>query len=174
MKFIVNFLFDSLIILMDKVQKYKYNKYKTKYHIDKTFKFNGSGILFNGEGEIRCGKNSYIGIGSSISSNKGYHVFIGANCAISHNVRLYNNSYISNQDFNVFPRQVKYGSIEIGDGVWIGANVVILPGVTIGNNSIIGANSVVNIDIPPYAIASGIPCKVLKFKTNDGTEEACV
>lgn len=52
--------------------------------------------------------------------------------------------------------------VRIGNGCWIGERAVILPGVTIGEKSIIGANSVVTKDIPPYSIAVGIPAKVIK------------
>ena len=52
--------------------------------------------------------------------------------------------------------------ITVGDDVWIGANVSVLPGVTIGSNTIIGAGSVVNKDIPSNVVAVGNPCKVLK------------
>ena len=52
--------------------------------------------------------------------------------------------------------------ITIGDNVWIGGNVVVLPGVTIGNNSVIGAGSVVTKDIPAGVIAYGNPCKVIR------------
>ena len=46
--------------------------------------------------------------------------------------------------------------------MWIGGNVVVLPGVTIGNNVVIGAGSVVNKDIPSNTVAVGNPCKVIK------------
>ncbi len=52
--------------------------------------------------------------------------------------------------------------VVIGDRVWIGANAVILPGVTIGENSVIGAGSVVTKDIPANVLAVGAPCKVLR------------
>ena len=52
--------------------------------------------------------------------------------------------------------------ITIGDKVWIGANVTILPGVTIGDETVIGAGSVVTKDIPARVIAVGNPCKVLR------------
>lgn len=172
----MNFFIKKIIIYLAKkiikvLQKDTYEDYRKKYQIDDSFIFNGSGIQFNGDGVIVCGKKSYIGIGSTISSNKGYHVIIGSNCAISHNVRFYNNTYKSDHDFNIFPRPIKYGSIEVGDGVWVGANVLILPGVKIGENSVVGANSVVVNDIPPFAVASGIPCKVIRYKKIDGTSE---
>ena len=52
--------------------------------------------------------------------------------------------------------------ITVGDNVWIGGNVVVLPGVTIGSNSVIGAGSVVTKDIPSNVVAVGNPCKVIK------------
>ena len=56
----------------------------------------------------------------------------------------------------------KAGSIRIGRGSWVGQNVVIAPGVSIGEMCIIGANSVVNKDVPPYSIALGAPAVPIK------------
>ena len=52
--------------------------------------------------------------------------------------------------------------VHIGNNVWIGANAVVLPGVTIGENSVIGAGSVVTKDIPPNVVAVGNPCRVIR------------
>ena len=52
--------------------------------------------------------------------------------------------------------------IKVGNNVWIGGNVVVLPGVTIGDNVVIGAGSIVNKSIPPNSVAVGNPCKVIK------------
>lgn len=52
--------------------------------------------------------------------------------------------------------------VHIGSNVWIGANAVVLPGVTIGDNTVIGAGSVVTKDIPANVIAVGNPCRVLR------------
>ena len=57
------------------------------------------------------------------------------------------------------------GPTRVGDNVWCGANVVITSGVTIGRRSVIGANSVVTTDLPPYSIAAGAPAKVLREVT---------
>jgi acetyltransferase-like isoleucine patch superfamily enzyme len=54
------------------------------------------------------------------------------------------------------------GPTRIGDNVWCGANVVITSGVTVGARSVIGANSVVTSDIPPFSIAAGAPARVLR------------
>jgi len=57
--------------------------------------------------------------------------------------------------------------VNIGDNVWICAGAIILPGVTIGANSVIGAGGVVTKDIPPNSLAVGNPCKVIRNLTND-------
>lgn len=59
--------------------------------------------------------------------------------------------------------------INIGSDVWIGANVYIKDGITIGHGAIIGAGSIVTKDIPPYAIAGGVPAKVIRYRFNDET-----
>jgi acetyltransferase-like isoleucine patch superfamily enzyme len=52
-------------------------------------------------------------------------------------------------------------AVEIGDGAWLGENVVVCPGVTIGRGAVIGANAVVREDVPEYALAVGIPAHVV-------------
>lgn len=56
----------------------------------------------------------------------------------------------------------KTGSIRVGRGAWIGARAIILPGVTIGECSVIGAGAVVNKDVPSYSMAVGVPAKTIK------------
>jgi len=142
----------------------RYNKMREKYKIDVSFRFNGEGILFYGDGEIICGSNSYIGSLSTILAKKGQKVFIGKNCTLSHNLRAYTSSSNVDQDWNLEERTEKRGDIIINDGVWIGANVFINPGITLGKNAVIGANSVVTKDVPENAIYGGVPAKLIRFK----------
>jgi maltose O-acetyltransferase len=84
-------------------------------------------------------------------------VIIGNNCSFS-----YRNMIItSSHDFDNFSTAWA-AQVTIGDNVWITTNVIILPGVSIGNNSVIGAGSVVTGDIPSGVFAAGNPCKVIK------------
>jgi len=155
-------IFDTLI---NNHLEYEYNRFRKKYDISDSFKLNGKGIRFYDDGRIECGENSYIGELSTIQSSEGYLVKIGKSCAISHNVRIYTFTNISNQDFSKEIKDSYKANVIIEDFVWIGANVFICPGVTIGKNSIVGANSVVTKDVPPFTIVGGVPAKVLKYKT---------
>lgn len=85
----------------------------------------------------------------------GDNVFIGPNCGF----------YTSGHPLEAEPRNkgLEYAyPIKVGNNVWIGGNVAVLPGVTIGDNCVIGAGSIVTKDIPPYSVAVGNPCKVIK------------
>ena len=54
--------------------------------------------------------------------------------------------------------------VEIGNDVWIGADAIILSGVKVGDGAVIGAGAVVSKDVPPYAIAGGVPAKIIKYR----------
>lgn len=144
-------------------QSYIYQTYRANYKLDPTFKFNGKDIIFYGEGDIIIGKNTYVGLYSTVQAVKDCFVKIGSGCSISHNVRIYTGSY--DPDSNLVDRKSsKKGSVTIGDYVWIGANVFINPGISIGDNSIIGANSVVTKDVPANSIFGGVPAKLIRYK----------
>lgn len=108
------------------------------------------------------GDNSGIGINCRISSmcTIGKNVLMGPNCIIyTQNHRFDEcNIPIINQGY----QDVK--PVYIGDDVWIGSNVTILPGVRIGNHCIIGTGAIVTKNIPDWAIAAGNPAEVKKFR----------
>ena len=88
-------------------------------------------------------------------------VKIGDNCMLAPNVAIYTAGHPIHPDTR--RSLYEYGKpVTIGDNVWIGGNAVVLPGVTIGSNSVIGAGSVVTRDVPPWSIAVGNPCKVVR------------
>ena len=59
-------------------------------------------------------------------------------------------------------RKNRYAPIKIGDHVWIGSNATVLPGVTIGDWSVVAAGAVVRQDVPPMTVVGGVPAKILK------------
>ena len=133
---------------------------------------------------------SYIGYGSYLASNANIQkAKIGRYCSIGPNVKCIfgkhptttfvithpsffslkppvNVSYSTTQQFKEHAEPFKFKgknySIEIGNDVWIGANVAIMDGVSIGDGAIIAANALVNKDIAPYTIVGGIPGKPIK------------
>ncbi len=134
--------------------EHTYDDYRKKHELDKTFRFNGHGILFYGDGRICAGRNSYIGRYSSIHTRKGYDVKIGENCKISHNVKIYTSSLDVMKLYFKGIKEKKRGSVIIGDNVWIGSNAYIGPGVTIGKNAAIGANAVITSNVKENEIVS--------------------
>lgn len=97
--------------------------------------------------------NAYLMDGGTITIGK--HCFIGPNCGMY----TANHPAIAEQRNQGLEQALP---IKIGDHCWLGGNVTILPGVTIGSNTIIGAGSVVTKDIPDHVIAVGNPCRVLR------------
>lgn len=147
--------------------KNQQKEYRKKYEIDPSFKFNGVHIHLYGDGQIILGKDSYIGDFSTIQSSPDHKVVIGKKCSISHNVRVYTESNVADQDFSLGKLITKTGDVVIEDYAWIGANVFINPGVVIGRNSVVGANSVVVKDLPANGVYGGVPAKLLKTKTSN-------
>lgn len=127
-----------------------------------------------------CGENCYIEppfhanwggrhlhFGNSVYANFNLtavddtHIFVGDNTMIGPNVTL------ASAGHPVLPklREKAYQynlPVKIGKNCWLGAGVVVLPGVTIGDGSVIGAGSVVTKDVPPFVVAYGNPCKVVR------------
>ena len=92
-------------------------------------------------------------------------VRIGDNAQIAPNVSIYTAGHPIHPDSR--NSGYEYGiEVSIGDNVWIGGNAVIMPGVTIGNNAVIGAGSVVTRDIPDNVIAAGNPCRIIREITD--------
>lgn len=109
----------------------------------------------------------------TIGNNSGFSgtVIVAAeNIKIGNNVLCGANALLTDFDWHQVDPYKRLHRIEnsesrpirVDDNVWLGVNVVVLKGVTIGENSVIGANSVVVKDIPPNVIAAGNPCKIIK------------
>lgn len=93
-------------------------------------------------------------------------VKIGKNVMIAPNVSIYTAGHPLHPDSR--NSGYEYGiPVTIGDNVWIGGSVTIVPDVHIGNNVVIGAGSVVTKDIPDNAVAVGNPCRVIRFITEE-------
>lgn len=119
-----------------------------------------------------CEYGKHITIGKNFFANFNCTMLdvatitIGENCLFGPNVSL----YTAGHPVHPVTRAsgYEYGKpIKIGDNCWIGGSTVVLPGVSIGNNVVIGAGSVVTKDIPDNVIAVGNPCRVLRTITEE-------
>jgi acetyltransferase-like isoleucine patch superfamily enzyme len=122
----------------------------------------GVWITAPGEARVRIGQGCFLNLGVMIASMN--LVEIGDHCMFANGCFVSDGSH----RFDDFDRPLTWqgfetkGPTRVGDNVWCGAHVVVTSGVTIGERSVIGANSVVTSDIPPYSIAAGAPARVLR------------
>lgn len=116
---------------------------------------------------FRCDYGKQISIGKRFFANFNFTILdeapvtIGDDCFVGPNVSIYTACH-STDPVERNTRQEWAKPVTIGNNVWIGGSVTILPGVSIGDNVSIGAGSVVVNDIPSNTIAVGNPCKVIK------------
>lgn len=124
------------------------------------------------ESPFNCDYGYNITVGDNFYANTNCTILdcakitIGNNVLIGPNVSLYtpNHAIDAEERKEGFERSLP---INIGDNVWIGGSVTIVPGVTIGDNTIIGAGSVVTKDVPANVIAAGVPCRVIRSITKN-------
>lgn len=108
--------------------------------------------------------HSQIGNFSSISWNVSIGPANHDYSLITTHSFLYSKDSVLNPQIEAYNRYSE--ECNIGNDVWIGANVVILRGVNVGDGAVIGSNTIVNKDVPPYAIVVGNPGKIIKYRFN--------
>jgi len=117
---------------------------------------------------LRCGKNIYLGNNSHINqfccvwASSESKIVIGDNLLMGPGVKIFSSNHGTDKNIPMNLQKFSEKDIKIGNDVWIGANSVVLSGVNIGDGVIVAAGSVVTKDIPPFAIAGGVPAKVIK------------
>jgi len=136
-----------------------------------------------------CGKNVNVEHGAIVGAGK--QVFIGDNSGIGVNCVVnkaqigddvmigYDVLFVSkNHEFVRIDIPMRLQGLRdespiiIGNDVWIGHRVILLPGVRVGNGAIIGAGAVVTCDVPDYAIVAGVPAKVLKLRNQTTSSDS--
>ena len=121
----------------------------------------------NIEAPFYCDYGYNIEVGTNFFANYNFIVLDVGKVRIGDNVMMGPNVAIYTAGHPLHPESrnsgYEYGiDVTIGDNVWIGGNVCVMPGVTIGNNAVIGAGSVVTKDIPDNMLAVGNPCKPVR------------
>ena len=113
----------------------------------------------NAVGDITIGHHTRIGIHNTIIGP----VSIGSHVNLAQGIVV---TALNHQFLDASKRIDQQGittrPVVIGDDVWIGANAVVLPGVTVGNHSVVAAGAVVTKDVPPHTVVGGVPAKVIK------------
>ena len=110
-----------------------------------------------------CGKN--IKLGKNVFINSGCHFQDQGGITIDDGVLIGHNAVLATLNHNQDPEKrdnLLPAPIHIGRKVWLGANVTVLPGVTIGDNAIVAAGAVVTKDVEPNTVVGGVPAKIIK------------
>ncbi len=107
-------------------------------------------------GRLEIGDRTAINYGSSLAAHE--RIQIGADCLLGPYTNIIDNNY---HDIFNHTRTPPSRPVVIGDAVWIGARVLILPGVTIGDHAVIGAGAVVTESVPARAVVSGNPARIV-------------
>ena len=119
-------------------------------------------ITMSGRGRVRVGAGTFLNIGVMVAAldlvEIGDHCMLANGCFVSDSNHRFDDPEkpIAWQGFS------SKGPTRIGDNVWLGVNVVVTSGVTIGERSVVGANSVVTHDIPAFSVAAGVPARVIR------------
>ena len=113
----------------------------------------------NAVGDVIIGNYTRIGLHNTIIGpvTIGHHV----NLAQGITVTALNHKF-ENPDIRIDEQGVSTKPVFIGNDIWVGANAVILPGITIGDHSVIAAGAIVTKDVPPHSLVAGVPAKVIK------------
>lgn len=111
------------------------------------------------EGLLEIGDGVLINHGCSIGATK--HVRIGDRCNLGSQSILIDNAF-HELDPDRRDSRPDPAPVVLEDNVWLAARVIVLPGVTIGKNSVVGAGSVVTRDLPPDVLAAGVPARVIR------------
>ena len=126
---------------------------------------------------MKIGRHSYIVGQLNLSSSGSEKIEIGNFCSLAHNVTINTDCGHNYKKISTFPfTQIMgigndgcthRGGVKIGNDVWIGTGVILMPGIEIGDGAVIGAYSVVAKNIPPYAVVVGNPAKVIKYRFDE-------
>jgi acetyltransferase-like isoleucine patch superfamily enzyme len=117
----------------------------------------------SGSVKIRIGPNTYINRRTMLDATQ--QLEIGSNCALGPGCYLTDHDHGLDPTLPPLGQPMIHASTRLGNEVWLGANVIVLKGVTIGDRAVVGAGSVVTQDIPADAVAVGVPARVVRLRT---------
>lgn len=118
-------------------------------------------------GTIELGRGVFIGDYSTLRATRTT-ISIGANTMIAQGVKLISTNHNYKRKAKLIHQQgidIDKIGITVGEDCWLAAGCVILPGVTLGNGVVVGANAVVTKNVPDYAVVVGIPAKIIAYRS---------
>lgn len=127
----------------------------------------GDNVNIESGARFATGDGISIGSGSGLGINCSVHgpLKIGDNVMMGPNVTILTNTHnIEKPDIPMNQQGMRVAEVVIGNDVWIGMRVIIMPGIKIGDGAVIGAGAVVTKDVPAFAIVGGVPAKVIKYR----------
>jgi acetyltransferase-like isoleucine patch superfamily enzyme len=137
------------------------NNHKIK--IGENCQYKGGSIWFeDNDCMLEVGDNTTIELAHFAITEPNKSIIVGKDCMFSYDVELKTGDSHSIFDIKTNTRINMAQNISIGNHVWLGAHTIILKGVVIDDNSIVGTNSIVTKDVPANSIVAGIPAKVIK------------
>lgn len=149
-----NRYFKFIRIIRSSIAKHLFSKAGKNINIEK-------GAVFGTGNNIEIGNYSGLGVKCNVRGP----LKIGDNVMMGPEVRIITNIHIFDRiDIPMRTQGHRIKGVVIGNDVWIGARVIILPGVSIGDGVIIGAGSIVTKNIQPYAIVGGAPAKLIRLR----------
>ena len=120
-------------------------------------------LTIEAEGRLTVGARTIFGHHCTLAARDVLE--IGEDCLLAEMVSVRDHDHCFDRlDVPIRKQGAVSAPVKIGRNVWLGAKVTVVKGVTIGDNAIVGANAVVTKDIPPNAIAAGVPARVLRFR----------
>ena len=151
------FIFLSIkMLFIDISKRYKIYKFSQENNCSISLNSNLTGDL----SRLKVGKGTVINGNANFRFKSG-KITIGEGCLIASNLSIVCNTYKINGRKHISPDEMYSKNVFIGNNVWIGGNVVILPGVSIEDNAVIGASSVVTKNVSENEVWGGVPARLL-------------
>jgi acetyltransferase-like isoleucine patch superfamily enzyme len=123
----------------------------------------GNCALFSGV-RLECWRGAFISIGDGTYLNRGTEIVAGRSVTIGRDCKIARDVIIMDTDqHGMGDNDPPIAPVRIGDRVWIGARAIILKGVSVGDDSVIGAGSVVTRDVPALSVVAGVPARLLRL-----------
>jgi acetyltransferase-like isoleucine patch superfamily enzyme len=121
-------------------------------------------VKFTNPQNIRIGSHCHINHLGCLQADTDSTITIGNDLRMGPGTMIYSSNHSIRKGSLIRTQPMTQKDVTIGNDVWLGSNVVVTAGVTIGDGAVVAAGAVVTKDIPPYAIAGGVPAKVLRCR----------